>query len=273
MIPSLSHTNTILKEMPTYGSCPLLIMTDNYNQYVIKHGKGHNPPTEILNEFICTFLLKQWEIYTPEFGLIHTDSDLITSYNSAKHKVRFYKVPSFGSKHVIDAIELSAFGLALDSKHDFNKLSDPLIFCHTALFDTWVENLDRHGGNYNLLMNQTQGKFNFIPIDHAFVFNQLEYKELIPAQYSPSSNMHLLDSDVGIFIRLYMTIDSDFIASEEEYFYFCVEKCKQSINLILNWLTREYNLHVNLFTPLTDYLFDIKRCGQVFEEYKYRLKE
>lgn len=269
----MHHTSTIMKEMPTYGSRPLLVLTDDFDKYVIKHGKGHQIPIDILNEFICTFLLGHWNIDTPKSALVHTDQDLITNWGSNHHKVRFYNVPSFGSEYDSVTTDLSAFGLTLDSRHDYNRLSDPIQFLRIGLFDTWVENLDRHGGNYNLLVNQIAGKFSFIPIDHAFVFDQQSYSDLNPENFNPSSNMHLFDSEVGKFIRRHTLLDDNFYTSEEQYFYICIEKCKNSLNVFLNWLSEEYNLSIDLFDPLKAYLFDSGRNGQVFDEYKYRLTQ
>lgn len=273
MPPPICHTSTILKEIPTYGSHPLLVLTEEYDQYVIKHSKGHSFPIDILNEFICTFLLEQWMIRTPSSALVHTEQALITSLNSSNHKSRFYKVPSFGSCYNPNTTELSAFGLVVDTRHDYNRLADPLQFFHIALFDVWISNVDRHGGNYNLIVQQNLGKLNFIPIDHAFVFEQLSYEHLDPKNYHPISNEHLLDSDIGKSIRRFQTINEAFIASEEQYFYICLEKCNESINVILNWLSGEYMLDIEVFSPLLAYLFDVNRNGKVFEEYKDRLSE
>ncbi|WP_235299736.1 HipA family kinase [Portibacter marinus] len=269
---SRSNAISILKEFATSGHRPLLVLADSYEKYVVKNGKGRKVPLEILNEFICTSLLSSWNLPFAEPCLIKVDTSLLESANlSSNQNIDHFTPNCFGSKYLENSDDVNNLILATKNKHDFNKILNPMEVIKIGLFDTWVENLDRRNLNYNLMLTHENGKIKFTPIDHCFVFNQLEYKELNPAVFNPSANEHLLDSELGVFLKKYIPITPEFLKSERDYFYYCIGECKKNVIQDLNFLLKTFNLPENTFIPLQAYLFDENRSGKVFEEFKCRM--
>lgn len=79
-------------------------------------------------------------------------------------------------------------------KKEFNRLKNPDDLIRIAIFDLWVDNADRRGENYNLLLKMEEGKLKFIAIDHAFTFGGLSGMNIFNASTLPNSYRKLIES-------------------------------------------------------------------------------
>ncbi len=275
MIIDSIHTNAILKELPTEGHSPLLVLGNDYEMYVAKNDKGKNPPFALLNEFIAAYCLNHWGIATPEVKLITIAKELIKAQEnlSLNHQLHYYNIPCFGSKYVKNAIDVNAL-LVTDKKKVYNKILNPLDVFRITLFDTWVENDDRKPTNYNLILEPYVKKFKVLPIDNAFIFSTMSYSDL-NSHYgvSVSVNDHLLVSDLGYLMKKNTTIDNNFINNEREYFYLCLERCKRGFDEFINQITGFYSIKESSILNLKSFLFSEERNTKVFDEYVYRLNQ
>ena len=94
-----------------------MVIASDYNAYYIKNTKGHNPATFLINEFICHYLLKKWDLKTPDISAIGVDNNILNNSLSQFHKSSFYNNITFGSKQMDNVIELNNF-LELTGKRD-----------------------------------------------------------------------------------------------------------------------------------------------------------
>uniref|UniRef100_UPI00404A9539 HipA family kinase n=1 Tax=Flavobacterium sp. TaxID=239 RepID=UPI00404A9539 len=274
MVISNINTNSIIKELPTEGHSPLLVLGSDYEMYVAKNDKGKNPPFSLINEFLASYCLNKWNIATPETKLITIANELIISQDSLSinHRPHYYNMPCFGSKFVNNSIDVNDL-LVTNKKKAYNKLNNPLDVLHITLFDTWVENDDRKPTNYNLILEPENNKFNVLPIDNAFIFSTMSYQDLNPAFVSVSVNDHLLVSDLGYLIKKNTTIDHNFINNEREYFYLCLERCERDFDNFMNQIAGFYTIDSVSIRKLKEFLFNEERNTKVFEEYVFRLKQ
>lgn len=275
MILESIHTNSILRELPTKGHSPLLVIGSDYEMYVAKNDKGKEPPFALINECLAAYCLNRWQIATPNVRLVNVAKELITAQDnlSNNHRPHYYDMPCFGSKFVNNSIDVNAL-LVTDKKKAYNKLNNPLDVFHITLFDTWVENDDRNPTNYNLILKPYQKRFNILPIDNAFIFSTMSYQDLNPDYgVSVSVNDHLLVSELGHLIKKNTTIDDNFINNEREYFYLCLERSKLGFDDFMNQVADFYNIDRDLVTNLKSFLFNEERNTKVFEEYVYRLRQ
>ena len=274
MVISSIHTNAIIKELPTEGHSPLLVLESDYEMYVAKNDKGKNPPFSLINEFLASFCLKKWNIATAETKLITVANELIISQDnlSMNHRPHYYNMPCFGSKFVNNSIDVNDF-LFTDKKKTYNTLNNPLDVFHITLFDTWVENDDRKPANYNLILEPEKNKFNVLPIDNAFIFSTMSYQDLNPAYVSVSVNDHLLVSELGFLIKKNTIIDHHFINNEREYFYLCLKSCEQDFDSFMNQIAEFYTIDSVSIKKLKEFLFNQERNTKVFKEYVFRLKQ
>lgn len=265
----------IIKELPTDGHSPLLVVGNDYEMYVAKNDKGKIPPLTLINEFLSSFFLNKWGIETPESELINIPKDLLKATNdlSFNHKLHYYDIPCFGSKFVKDSIDVNSL-LITKKKKLFNRIINPSDLFHLTLYDTWVENDDRKPTNYNLIFKPKNSKYQIMPIDNAYIFSTMSYKDLDPKYGAAvSANEHLLVSELGYLIKQNIIVNEDFIKKEKEYFYICIDKCKSAYHEFISQIDNIYSLESNLTSKLYDFLFDKERNNKVFEEYVYRLNQ
>ncbi len=164
----------LVKEMPTDGHHPMLVLADDGNKYYCKYRLRMSKEIELdflTYEVIGHVLLNWLSIPTPEIAFVELHPD---SYSSKD--VKFNRIPPegaicFGSKEVLGRVLTETE--AIVDKRDFNKLDNPLDLLKIAFFDQWVGNVDRGkaiesgGFNYNLLVADHQ---RYIAFDHAFIF-------------------------------------------------------------------------------------------------------
>jgi hypothetical protein len=269
------HTNSILRELPTEGHSPLLVIGSDYEMYVAKNDKGKEPPFALINECLAAYCLNRWQIATPNVSLVNVAKELITVQDnlSNNHRPHYYDMPCFGSKFVKNPVDVNAL-LVTDKKKAYNKILNPLDVLHITLFDTWVENDDRKPTNYNLILEPNVNKFRVLPIDNAFIFSTMSYQDLNPDYgVSVSVNDHLLVSELGHLIKKNTTIDDNFINNEREYFYLCLERSEQGFDAFMNQVAGYYTIDSVSVTRLKEFLFSEERNTKVFDEYVYRLNQ
>jgi hypothetical protein len=169
-------TRLLLRETQTDGHAPMVFMCSNDDIYYCKYLPTGNP--EEINclayEVIAHELLRALDISTPEIALVAIAENTINKELITTNKrIRVGNV-CFGSKEIAFASEIQSL-TQLKNKTDFNKLLNPLDIIKIALFDLWVNNVDRgrdfgEGLNYNLLLKPVGKSQQIIAFDHAFIF-------------------------------------------------------------------------------------------------------
>lgn len=182
MIDSIKSLNAIavISETNTKGSSPLFVIAEDDQEYFVKASSSVQPPKmELINELICSYFLKCWNIQTPEIALIKFDKQVVDAYTrekgplSWKYKsIDFEKEICFASRQIKPVIEFEKYIKGLDKKQDFHLFRRPLDFLKIGVFDIWVANKDRKPENPNILVSGF-GKFDFNPIDHAAAWGYL----------------------------------------------------------------------------------------------------
>ena len=108
---------------------------------------------------------------------------------------------------------------------------------------------------------------------HFEYYTNLKYQSLNPDLFTPIDNEHILVSELGKLIKRHININIDFINKEKEYFYICIEKCKQDFDTFIVQICDFYDLDNAEIEKLKLFLFNEERNKKVFEEYVYRLEQ
>lgn len=273
MIKPLPVINAIpvIKEIYTAGHSPLVVLGDDYNQYIVKNTRNKFPAYYIINEFLGHYIVKLWNIPTPDVVLIKIESDLLINV-SEHHKKKYYNNFAFGSKVISEIIDMNSLSFS-KKKLVFNKFEKSIDLLHIGLFDTWVHNDDRKPSNNNIIFHQNNNpKYSIFAIDHAYIFETLSYKDLNSEKFYPSANEHILLSDLSKTIIKYTKIDKKFVRREKEYFYFCLERTKQEFTKLAEYIPNQLGFDLEQQNYIKSFLFDEERNKKVFSEYIYRLK-
>jgi hypothetical protein len=272
MIENLKYVDAIsfLNEVPTDGHSPLLVIANDFNAYYIKNTRGHNPATFLINEFLCHYLLRLWNIASPEIAAVTVDKNILPDTLSNYHKLYYYDNIAFGSKKMEHVVEMNHFA-GIESKTTFNKFKKPDDLLKLGLFDIWVENDDRKPTNPNVLFEILEDRIGIVAIDNAFTFCSLSYDQLFKGEVCQSFNDNLLYSAFVQKIYEYIKKENGRIDYIKDYFYLCINNCKANYNDIIANIPTSLGLTQDLKEHLYDFLFDDERNHLVLQNFYSRL--
>jgi len=166
----------IISETGTEGNSPLVIYCDDLEVYYAKTTTPTIPRVELINEIICYYFLKLWNLPVPDIALIKIDKVVVEAFTKESGNLsNRYNPSSFddffvGFKEVSPATELEKYIETLSSKHEWNNFNNPIDLIKIGLFDIWVCNKDRKPENPNILIGSNSTGFDFVPIDNAASF-------------------------------------------------------------------------------------------------------
>jgi hypothetical protein len=265
---------SIEREILTDGHSPLLIIADDFNKYLIKSTRAQSPSYNIINEFICAFMLQLWDIPVPQFASIRLDPELVKGDGFSNfHKPRFYENITFGSKWIENGIEMASY-IRIQNKSGLRKFKNPFDLIKIGLFDIWVENTDRKPTNNNILFSLSGNQLTIIAIDHAFTLDSISYSDLNPAYIVNTYNDNILETELAKDMLSIKKKDPDWqewVRQFEDNYYICIEKCKQNFESIVSFVPNELGFDSNLSKFVHDFLFNESRNKIVFTEFLSRI--
>jgi hypothetical protein len=168
----------------------------------------------LVYELVCSSLLKKFKIPTPEvaFAYIEEGSYDIKKLTANKRYIK-PGIICFASKEVETTVLISGVQ-NITGKKDFNEFENPYDLLKIAIFDLWVDNVDRGRGiveNYNLLMQtylleieesqRTVFKNRWLAFDHAFCFGGTDRLRMFNESMLPTTNGKLIESDYFIGVK------------------------------------------------------------------------
>jgi hypothetical protein len=264
---------SIIEEIHTTGHSPLKVQCDDGHIYIVKKRKHLQADTEMVAEFLCNYLCRQWVIKTPECKFIRVPSELIVYDSSLSniHKAKHYEqYLCFGSQFMPDAIdiEISDLNYVKGSRSIYNDMAELL---KIGLFDLWVVNVDRKPTNLNMMKRiLPNGKFEFVAIDHAYAFDSLRFDQLtMDLELSCNESLLFLEVAIQIYKETYSeNIDNLY----ETYFWESISRCELGINDFLNEIEHNFEEEVKFFPDVLRFLFDRDRNGTIFADFLSRLK-
>jgi hypothetical protein len=257
---------SIRNKLNTIGSEPLHVICDDYESYYVKNDRQNSPASSIINEVLCHYFLRFWNINTPDICLINLEEETIKQDYGARHKPAFYSRPAFGSKEQEGAFDFSEF-IQVKRKVEFRKYYRPEMFAHIGLFDLWVENEDRPPDLKNLMVFEEDERYHFLAIDHAMAFRTGAYNTLTDKRFWATEEQFMLQSLFFKQLRRFLKRDKGWCRKEQENFYLCISKCKRYFSEIVQLIPLEWGFFDETITILYDYLFDESRNESVYNEY------
>lgn len=261
---------SIIKQYNTDGHSPYLVLTSDFEKYVLKTLNTIQDKSSLTKEFLCDSFLRHWGLHLPNIATLKLCDELIHS-PSLNLNIRFsYSNFYFGSELQPDAIDLHLL-ISANGKVPFRKILNPSDLLKIALFDIWIENDDRKPSNNNLLLCPHNKGLFITPIDHAFTFASMNLNQLNPEFVSFSDNDSIIYSPLGHSIIRNLKINSKWLSQSKENFYICISKIEDNFQHICDYLPPEFHLANNEKDSLHAFLFNEKRNKEVFEQFKYIL--
>lgn len=188
----------LIEELQTDGHSPLQFICSDGAVYYVKYRSGKSFDQKEINclvfEMVCTRLLERLNVPTPEHALVTILEDSYVPGQITINK-RYIKpgVVGLGSKEIENSDMVKEIE-AVKKQKEFSKLLNPDDLIRMAIFDLWVDNVDRHSANYNILTQWEEGKLKYFAIDHAFSFGGLDGMNIFNPQTEVSPYKKFIES-------------------------------------------------------------------------------
>lgn len=189
----LARTRECIEELRTDGHAPVKFLCDDGRLYYCKYRKKLTPEEELdclYYELVGNELLKQLELPQPEVAFVEVVQGSFNRRDLEQNRTHLRPgVVAFGSQHLPGNL---VNDFTRYPRSQALKLVRPEDLIRIALFDLWVENVDRGrpvegGHNFNLLSVPSEGGHLLVPIDHAFILGgQQGLRTFQPAHPRPS---------------------------------------------------------------------------------------
>jgi len=262
----------IISVTKTKGSSPLLVIAEDDQDYYIKTSSSHPPKMELINEVLCAYFLKCWNILTPEVALIKIENEALEAYIKEKgHLSSRYKSTDFeneiffGSKRINAEVEFEKYFKELYKKKDFHLLKQPLDLIKIGVFDIWVANKDRKPENPNILFSGSQ-KLNIHPIDHTAAWAHISHpKEIILAKLTMEEKFRILTAPLIKSIAKFAS--STELKELQEEIGESIHKTLENIDFIFEQVPKEWGFSKNGKQSIKSILFDKERNQQITKSY------
>ncbi|MFC5623649.1 HipA family kinase [Algoriphagus winogradskyi] len=196
MVVRRIKSQLFIEELETDGHHPLKIQADDGDIYICKY------LTQLQREEIdCLFyelvshdLLSWLGIRSPEIALMEVDPLHLDSKKIFFNKRLLRQKTWVLAVKWLQDTELLTSLTGISKRSLLKKFIDPYLLIKIALFDLWVDNVDRGVNreglaNYNLLIHarliDKQVKFTWVPIDHAFCFGGVTKLRILNPSFLP----------------------------------------------------------------------------------------
>lgn len=264
------NTELLLEEIPTDGHSPLKFLCDDGNIYYCKYLNSMNRSeiNFLAYEIIANRLLGKLNIPTPEIALVKVTPGTLDKTKIKSNTRLSDENICFGSKSLDYATELHSIQ-QMNTKTDFNRLSNPLDVIKIAIFDLWVNNIDRgkffDGGiNYNLLINPIGAKQQIVAFDNAFIFGGVNQIGMFSASMANDTSDKIIRTPYYKNVIKYIS-STDIVEVINNFIPLLSRNYNDLITDIISELREHWDLSLNLDTRIISMLSDsshIERCKQ-----------
>lgn len=261
-------TELLLEETKTSGHAPLKFMCNDNQLYYCKYLIDFDP-NEInclAYEIVSHYLLKALNIPTPDIALVQITEGTLNKSKIIKNRRLRVNDVCFGSKGIDPSEEINEFEICTN-KRDYNRIQNPEDVVKIALFDLWINNVDRGrfidpGFNYNLLAVRYGKQRKIMAFDHAFVFGGVQQIGVFNSKMPFQNQDKFHQSDFYKSFISYMDYD-DFINIVDNFIPLLKISRKEVIDAIIYQLTDIWKLTPNLADRIQDYLSCENRIEKV----------
>lgn len=261
-------TELLLEETKTKGHSPLKFICDDNHLYYCKYLVDFDP-NEInclAYEIVSHYLLKALNIPTPDIALVKVSEGTLDKSKIIKNRRLRVHHTCFGSKGIDPSEEINEFEIC-SSKKDYNRILNPKDVIKIALFDLWINNVDRGkfidpGFNYNLLAVRFGNKRKIMAFDHAFVFGGVQQIGVFNTKMPFDIKGKFHQSDFYKSFIGFMD-EEEIVEIVDNFIPLLKISHKEIVDDIIFQLSDIWKLTPNLADRIQDYLFCDERIEKV----------
>lgn len=266
------HSEYLIEEMTTDGHSPLKFLCDDQEVYFCKYRTALDK-LEInclAYEFVCSSLLNELSIPTPRTELVTIGEGSLDPKKIKRNKHIRVGYQCFGSAEVKDTSILNDFSI-VNTKFEFNRILNPLDLIKIAIFDLWVNNVDRGRQfevgryNYNLLIQQVENKEQIVAFDHGFTFGGLTQLGIFNPKISTPVDNKLHKTPYYQSVVRFVTRPV-LLKIVDDFVHLLYNDYSDIISKSIATLPKEWGLLPNLEDRMIEYLSHRDRLGKIREE-------
>ena len=260
IIPKV-QTQYLIKEEETDGHSPLRFVCSNDAIYFCKYltSTNHVEINCLAYEIVAHYLLKELNIPTPDIALVEVAEGTLIKEKIKRNKRLKVKDTCFGSKNLATASEVNDLQKC-NTKKEFNTLLNPEDIIRIAMFDLWINNVDRGkffnpGFNYNLLLNKVGTKQQIVAFDHAFIFGGVNQIGIFNPKMPFETTNKLHETDYYKSVIRYFDY-TKFVEIVDNFVLLLKTNHQNCINEVILQLENVWKITPNLAQKIQEYLSD-----------------
>lgn len=249
------------------GSSPMKFLCKNFETYWVKYTDSSGGHNELICEVLGSCLAMHFNIPTPEIDYIRI---IDGSYNPNE----IFRNPNiigqngigFGSRDIKNHDILDRSRSRIRGKMNFKKIVNPLDFVKIGVFDRHVSNIDRHEGNYNLIVEKiSENREKIYAIDHALIFGGDQHSESLNPVSETSLGKNILRTDLFNDLKNYLGME-EINRTAEEYFL-KIDGVEDVVRSAFETFPQEWRYTSNLEERIVEFLINRARIESIREQF------
>lgn len=272
MIKRLKSITSIQKVIHTNRK-PVVVLASDFNEYLCKHSM-HTPANYLFYEFLANRFLKLWGLNVPDMAIVDINPEhLKTDHYYSNLQPASFNIPTIGFEYLNNSDEVNQLTTASFTSRAKKFFVEKGDLMRIALFDVWMANEDRNQNNFNLLIvSEPNGHFSFYPIDHEMIFNSGNIdKGLVELTPEDSIVTSTLFNALILKHSKRKSVDTLLVTANE--YYFCIEKCNDQLDEILQDIPTAWKIDLQLMRSLIiDQMFSKEWKQKAFNHFNHLLK-
>ncbi len=156
---------------------------------------------------------------------------------------------------------------------EFNRYLNPSDLIRIAIFDLWIDNIDRHSENYNLLVKLEDNKLKIIAIDHAFAFGGVKAMNIFNENSLPNTYRKLILSPFFKSIVKFIPKKERLVIINEFLSLINNLDIASIINEVFAEIPTSWGIDPNLEKRLADFLHSNNRIATIEQITKLELSK
>lgn len=284
---STVRTSYLFEEIDTDGHSPMKFLCDDGNIYYCKYRTQFKKEELdcLVYELVCQALLKDLNIPTPDVAFAEIQDKSFDKSKLVANK-RYIKpgIVCFASKEAVTTSLITGIQ-DISGKRDLNEFENVYDLLKIAIFDMWVDNVDRGRGsaeNYNLLMQsylledeeskRIHYKSRWLAFDHAFCFGGINNIRMFNEMMLPSAYGKLIESEYFNGVKKYYQHE---ICEQviENFISLCRNNVETIVNDVFSQLPSQWQTPISLAERMIAFLSSSERImhlKQLTQHYTFK---
>jgi len=243
------------------NSRPIPTLCEDFEEYFVKFPISGTDSIDLTYEFVCKHLGNHFGVPMPEIAIVSAKEGSWTPTDIPELTPNMI---GFASKKVEDSDILSIETALISSKHDYNRIQNPLDLLRIGIFDLHINNMDRCEENFNLIAEYGT-KDSLVAIDHVAAFGGVNGKNRFIPRRVTDVGKNILRSEFGKSVIKYTSqSDRQLVLAEYES---QMRNLSPTLDVAFRNMPTDWDVSDNLHERMVTFLTNDDRNQSIIEEF------